>query len=75
MTDVPSPGRRLVLVGNPDSVHIGSHLAEAAAAAGYHMRFEDVRAGSAHCQRTVADRRSLPEHPLVGMRVLLPKNR
>ena len=24
--------------------------------------------------RTVADRRSLPEHPLVGMRVLLPKN-
>jgi len=44
MTDVRSPEGRLILVGNGDPIHIGSHLAEADAAAGYQMCFEDVRA-------------------------------
>src|SRR6266404_5638388 len=35
--------RRLILVGNADPVHVGSHLAQAAAATGYQIRFEDVR--------------------------------
>ncbi len=43
MTVPLTPERRLLLVGNPDPVHVGAHLASAAATSGYHVRVADVR--------------------------------
>jgi spore maturation protein CgeB len=43
MTKTRASERPLLLVGNPDPVHVGAHLARAAAGSGYHVRLVDVR--------------------------------
>jgi len=43
MTETRASERRLLLVGNPDPVHVGAHLANAAAGSGYSVRLVDVR--------------------------------
>jgi spore maturation protein CgeB len=43
MTQTRASARRLLLVGNPDPVHVGAHLVHAAAGSGYDVRLVDVR--------------------------------
>jgi spore maturation protein CgeB len=43
MTDARGSERRLLLVGNPNSMHVGAHLARAAAGSGCRVRLVDVR--------------------------------